>query len=88
MRGLQIISIFSIAYFIAQCVITTTDEAKMIALMGALLMILILMVSSHLYGIRNDIADEIRENHKRNSASNNGSNSVHDTEKDTTNYTK
>jgi ABC-type transport system involved in cytochrome bd biosynthesis fused ATPase/permease subunit len=79
MRGLQIISIFSIAYFIAQCIIATTDEAKMIALMGILLMILVLLVSSHLYGKRNDIADEIRENHKRSIASDNGANIVQST---------
>jgi hypothetical protein len=77
MKVIQVISGLSIIYFLIQCVINDVDEAKMEALMGTITMLLIFLLSSHLYGIqKNDIADEIKENHKRSIARNNGANRV------------
>lgn len=76
MKTIQIISGVSILYFLTQIGISDNEKAKVIALMGVIIMMLIFVIASHLYGLKNDIANEIKENHKRNIAPSVPSNSV------------
>lgn len=89
MRLIQTISGISILYFMAQVVLSDSQQAQMVSLMGAMIMFLIFLIASHYHGVQNkDITDEIRQNHKRTSASNNGTNSIYGSKKANTNVTK
>ena len=77
MKAVQVVSGISIAYFLIQCIIDVTEEAKVEALMATITMLLVFIMASHLRGIQNkEIADEIKENHKRNTNSSVPSNSI------------